>query len=573
MPTIKEKIEVIKTAKAILSQGISFDAPSICKTLEIDEILSEDYEQKLLPMITNYRFTSGDTKAHLFVAAMEGDIGARIADKFTQDERKRLVDKYIRLSKDSSSVNIRNLRIANGIEGYLMSQLIETGSVDVFLKSDPREMAKYLDDAMLNSNYATVKALYDGLSKKDGFEYSNWPIVIINGKLGQSQKIEMIKATFRQKDVNKYTEYIRTNMTDLDDLDSFIEATIIQNNRVTEKDRNVVDIIKRIFVGVRGKNYSVDMNKFSNKDKFFDKYRKYFMNPGLINSMAEDESSYYSRRNSSAFLSALFAKLSFSEKLNIVKHSPRLGSEMIDESKTKELTQDILNDPATQKAFCEYMISKDEGKIRKVYNNYGKENTLMLIRNNPEVFAKPVAKSLKISNSNTGWGELDAEDSIDLLLSLEDEFVSRADFLVNNFPERTRMMGFVKNEENSWRTMSAIADFYREKLPGISIVLRSDRLRKALKDKIYEVFFSQLEDEDFVNGDLLNRISSVISEKDFMPDAGNRITSNPRSASDVIDEIVSKYKSMIQSYYPDKLEAVSENLDKLAMSLKVIAGV
>jgi hypothetical protein len=573
MPTIKEKIEAAKNARSVMGLSVSFDAPSISKTLEIDEILSDDYEQKLLPVITSHRFTSGDTNAHLFIAAMEGDIGTRIADKFTQEERKRLVDKYIRLSKESSSVNIRNLRITDGIEGYLMSQLIATGSVDVFLKSDPANMARYLDDAMLNSNYATVKALYDGLSKKDGFEYNNWPIVIINGKLGQSQKIEMIKATFRQKDVNKYTEYIRNNMTDLDDLDSFIEATIMQNNRVTEKDRNVVDIVKRIFVGVRGKNYSLDMSKFSNKDKFFDKYRKYFMKPNLINTMAEDESSYYSRRNSVNFLSALFAKLSFAEKLDIVKHSPRLGSEMIDDSKTKELTPDILNDPKTQRAFCEYMIAKDEGKIRKIYNNYGKENTLMLIRNNPEIFAKPVAKSIKISSSNTGWGELDAEESIDLLLSLDDEFVSRSDFRLNHFNQRCKMLGFLKNEDNSWRTLSSLSDFYKERLPGISIVLKSERLSKALKNKIYEVFFSQLEDEDFANGDLLNQMSSIISEQDFMNEAGGRIVNNPRSASDVIDAVVAKYKGMIQSFYPDKLETISENLDKLSMSLKVIAGV
>jgi hypothetical protein len=572
MPTLKEKIEAAKTAKKILGSSISFDVPSIARTLEIEEILSDEFENELLVLVWG-RINFSESKKQLFISAMEGDIGNRIADKFTQDERKKLVDKYIRLSPECSQVNIRNLRITDGIEGYLMSQLIATGSVDVFLKSDASDMARYLDDAMLNSNYATVKSLYDGLSKKEGFEYNNWPIVIINGKLGQSQKIEMIKATFRQKDVNKYTEYIRSNMTDLDDLDSFIEATIMQNNRITEKDRNVVDIIKRIFVGVRGKNYSVDMSKFSNKDKFFDKYRKYFVNPNLINQMAEDESSYYSRRNSVNFLSAMFAKLSFAEKLDIAKNSPRLGSELIDDDKTKQLTPDILNDAKTQRAFCEYMTSKDEGKIRRIYNNYGKENTLMLIRNNPDVFVKPVAKSLKISSSNTGWGELDPKDSIDLLLSLDDDFVSREDFHVNRNPERNRMMGFLKNEENTWRTMGAISDFYLEKLPGISIVLRSDRLRKALKDKIYKLFFSQLEDEDFVNGDLLNQMSSIVSEKEFMAEAGNRIAKNPRSASDVIDAVVAKYKEMIGAHYPEKLEAISENLDKLAMSLKVIAGV
>lgn len=575
MPTIKEKIEAAKTARSMLGQGISFDAPSISKTLEIDEILSDEYEGKLLPIITNHRYTSGDTKAHLFVTAMEGDIGARIADKFTQDERKKLVDKYIRLSKDSSSVNIRSLKITDGIEGYLMSQLIATGSVDVFLKSDAKDMSRYLDDAMLNSNYETVKSLYDGLSKKEGFEYNNWPIVIINGKLGQSQKIEMIKSTFRQKDVNKYTEYIRSNMTDLDDLDSFIEATIMQNNRITEKDRNIVDIIKRIFVGVRGKNYSVEMAKFSNKDKFFDKYRKYFTSSSLINQMAEDESSYYSRRNSVNFLAAMFAKVTFVEKLNIAKSSPRLGEELIESSKTNELTGDILNDPKTQRAFCEYMISKDDNRIRKIFNNYGMPNTLMLIRNNPDIFVKPVSRSLRITPSNSGWGELDSSESIDLLLSLDDSFVSREDFSIVSTPEKAKMLGFVENKESTWKTMSAISDFYKERIPGIDIVLKSKKCSKALRENLYNVFFSGLEDDDFVRGELLNGMSSIISHTDFMREAGNRIAAVSRSssASDVVDKVVQTYKDMVSRHYPEKLEIVSANLDNLAMNLKVIVGI
>jgi hypothetical protein len=570
---MKEKIDAIKTAKSNLGSNVSFDAPGISRGLEIDEILSDDYERALLPLIGSGRYGyAGDNKSQSFVSAMESDIGSRIAEKFTASERKRLIDKYIRLAGESGSVNIRSLKVADSIEGYLMSQLISTGSVEVFLKSDSAEIAKYLDDAMLTSNYATIKGLYDSLSKRKDFEYNNWPIVIINKNLTQDQKIEIIKSTYRQKDMAKYTDYIRSNIVDMTDLDSFIEATIIQNNRMTEKDKNVIDVIKRIFVGVRGKNYGVDLKKFQNKDSFFDKYRKYFReNKGVIEQMAEDESSYYSRNNSVKFLGEMFAKVPFAEKLEIASLSSNLGRDLIEDLENSELTSDILNDPATQKAFCEYMISRSEGGISKLFKSYGKDKTLMLIEKNRETFFGPVTKTLRINSGGSSWNSLDTEESLDMIMSLSDEFVSDERYTLVKDKDRVRVMGFAI-DSNSWRTTGVITDFYRERLPGLKLMLKSNRVSKALREKVYKVFFEMLEDDDFVRGDLLNEISKIISG-DNGREIADRIAPNSITPSNVVDFIVHSYRQLVSEFYPEKLAAINPNLDVLAMNLKVIIGI
>lgn len=573
MPTMKEKIDAIKTAKSNLGSNFSLDAAGISRGLEIEEILSEDYENVMLPLIGVGRHGhASDNKSQSFVSAMEGDIGSRIADKFSASERKRLIDKYIRLAGESSSVNIRSLKVAEGVEGYLMSQLISTGSVEVFLKSDSAEIARYLDDAMLTSNYSTIRGLYDSLSKRKDFEYNNWPIVIINKNLTQDQKVEMIKSTFRQKDMAKYTDYIRHNIVDLMDLDSFIEATIIQNNRMTEKDKNVIDVIRRIFVGVRGKNYGVDLKKFQNKEAFFDKYRGYFRkNKGVIQQMAEDESSYYSRDNSVRFLGEMFAKVPFAEKLEIAALSSNLGRDLIENLEGSELTSDILNDPATQKAFCEYMISRSEGGISKLFKSYGMGKTLMLIEKNRETFFGPVAKTVKISSGGSSWNSLDTEESLDMITSLSDEFVSDERYTIVMDSDRVRVMGFAIDSK-SWRTTGIITDFYRERLPGLKLLLKSKMVSKALREKVYKVFFEMLEDDDFVRGDLLNEISKIISG-DSGREIADRIAPNSLTPSNVVDFIVHRYRELIAEFYPEKAEVINPNLDALAMNLKVIIGI
>ena len=64
----------------------------------------------------------------------------------------------------------------------------------------------------------------------------------------------------------------------MNDLSDFIEATILQNNRVRKEEEGFMDLIKRIFIGMRGEYFYVEnkMEQLSNVKEFIDKYRGYF---------------------------------------------------------------------------------------------------------------------------------------------------------------------------------------------------------------------------------------------------------------------------------------------------------
>ena len=115
------------------------------------------------------------------------------------------------------------------------------------------------------------------LSKVNNF--SGYPVCIVNPNLTEEKKKNVLKKTYKQKNMPQYGEYLRNNLKDLNDLDTFIEVTVLENNRVHEKDEGVYKVIQRVLLGTirDGFSYSESFSeKYTNSDKFLKKYMPYF---------------------------------------------------------------------------------------------------------------------------------------------------------------------------------------------------------------------------------------------------------------------------------------------------------
>jgi len=317
MKTLKQKIELIKDVQNTFgSHSIRIDSSYITKTLTIDEVLSDEFENELLLVLDSYEKVA----AVRFIKFFEEYSTRNTFKDISENDREKIIDKYIRLANvddNSISINTKSMALLNGKEDYFISSILKSKSFRVFMNSG--DTNRLLDNTMVNSDSATIMSLFEHLTKIN-FEYTNYPLVILNKNLDQEQKISIIKQTYKQKDLNKYTIFMKEKLVDLNDLDSFIEAIIIRNNRVKEKSNSIIDLLRRLFIGIRGNNGSVDFSKYENSKAFFEKYRVYFTK-SVIENLTSDNS-YYISRNASKFLSRLFNSATFEEKIKVSIYFP-----------------------------------------------------------------------------------------------------------------------------------------------------------------------------------------------------------------------------------------------------------
>lgn len=141
------------------------------------------------------------------------------------------------------------------------------------------------------------------------YDYRNAPLVIVNENLSKEERIKIIKANYRLKDLPKYIHFIESKCTDLSLIDDFIEATVIQNNRVKEKNAGIVNIFKYLF-GEKSKSFE----RYRNSRDFISKYNKYIMNEEFLKEMV----SAFGIRNYCSLSSILFKFLKDEPCVNVL---------------------------------------------------------------------------------------------------------------------------------------------------------------------------------------------------------------------------------------------------------------
>lgn len=146
-------------------------------------------------------------------------------------------------------------------------------------KYNASEIRSVIDEVISKGKFENALEFID-LVKEQLPDYVNFPLIIMNDNIPSDEKVKALKAVYKQKDFPKYKDYFRENLTNLQHLDDFIEATIIQNNRVKEKDANLIKFFKDIFVhGDYRTSRNILNRTLTNKKAFSEKYSEKFSDP------------------------------------------------------------------------------------------------------------------------------------------------------------------------------------------------------------------------------------------------------------------------------------------------------
>lgn len=176
-------------------------------------------------------------------------------------------------------------------------------------------------------------------------EYRNFPLIVINKNISDENKEKIIKASFRQKDLPGYKAYFRKNLSDLNSLKIFINATIINNNRVREKEQNLIDIIKDIFIS----GERINSNDIFNRISFATEFKDYFNNPEFIEKIFKRtvrdayKNTYRKEEGFSFFLSIATSNLENDKFLKFVLKSGLYISNFVSE-KISSILYSALNE-------------------------------------------------------------------------------------------------------------------------------------------------------------------------------------------------------------------------------------
>lgn len=210
-------------------------------------------------------------------------------------------------------------------------------------------------------------------------DYRSFPLIIMNENISAAEKTKALKLVYKQKDFPQYKIYFRDNLSDLNDLDSFIEATIIQNNRVKEKDDNLIKIFKDIFVnGDWRSSNNILSRHLEHKKEFSEKYCEKFKDPVFTRKFYNNvvgcmQTNKWERKNQyEDFLKLIFCSVDIKDQIKIMQDCAELkplGSSF----KTKFSEEFRINDD-----ICKELI--------KVFAAWAKED--------PSVFINSIGKEI-----------------------------------------------------------------------------------------------------------------------------------------------------------------------------------
>lgn len=109
--------------------------------------------------------------------------------------------------------------------------------------------------------------------------YKNYPVILFNENIQRDDRIKFIKKTYVQKSLPAYMGIFQYKLKDFSLLDDFITAVVLENNRVSEKEAAIKNILERFFIGISNDetkcwNYNI-LLAIPGVIQFIKKYGKY----------------------------------------------------------------------------------------------------------------------------------------------------------------------------------------------------------------------------------------------------------------------------------------------------------
>lgn len=329
----KEKKRVLlETIKLFGSEG-SFPTTNIYTKITMKEFVSEDFRNELYPILKKYtgkyalRYFRGKTYCN-----------SNFYESYTKEEKEYLLDIFLSyVSKDSFSGYDFDevIYCIKGIAGksvsgeFILSKFFEKNIFSVCSGSYREKMFNYIDNILSNGKFENAEYIVNYI-KENVPDYRGLSLIIMNDLVPMEERVKCLKKIYKQKDLPAFKKYIRDNMTNLQVLDIFIEAAIIQNNRVKEKEENIRKLWKDLFVSPDYKGKYIYSKPLKWKNEFSKKYIKYILDAEFMRKFYNDsvkfmETQQYNRvYNYESFLELITSSLTSKEIIEAVTLIPEL---------------------------------------------------------------------------------------------------------------------------------------------------------------------------------------------------------------------------------------------------------
>ena len=471
------------------------------------------------------------------------------------------------------------------------------------------EIHKFYDTILAEYKIDDIKKTIE-MIKKNNPLYMNFPLVIMNPNISIDDKISAVKSTYRQKDLPKYLKYFRSKLTDLNDLDAFIEATILQNNRVKEKDSNIVYLFKTIFIP--GNGARIDYASFKNLDVFAKKYLPgYFLNPQFIeklyaNAVNLETCEYWRKDEYHKLIRNIFAYATFDQILEISKKTNKLiclnrnitdmfnnkiiernGKHYVDELENRILSTIIgwigksfnsrddyynnslvtLHNTLDKTAFNYIFNNPSEFPVLKEY--YNKYTYLNDYSKDPNV-VNPVSTSDEIFHAFSDFADISAD--------VIREIKFGEDSILDCFGYNYEALLKRKNSNfEMWRTMESIKTSMENMLSDMHIIMMDNSADKAkvLIDKIY----SRFENDETAERLSVNLMNLYSANEKYISVYGYSDTPSINDALEIIDKYIKyaavlyKLAATVDQEYLNRYETLKANIDNVVETISLLCNI
>jgi hypothetical protein len=600
--TFKQKLELIELVISELGKdSVKFKGEIIIeKYIDAEDVLSEDFENRFLKSIfrETYPFSKPE---ELFIKIFQDSrgynssydlIGNAIIKKLSEEEMKKVADKYFKfIPANKEAVSFSNFTFVNSdsaIKNYVIQKVIEEKELGklIFGSIGIDKLTDLFNNILITSDIKTINLLI-AMIEENKINYTNLPLVILNDKIKEKEKIQIIKSTYKQKDIIKYTNFIKDNLENLNYIDSFIEATIIQNNRIKEKDRAIFDLIRRVFVGTRGNNSSIDFGKMKNKSEFFKKYRKYF--PIEKCSELMSDKSYYSRRNSKEFIAEMYQDCDLSTKLDLVNAESDLSRNLFKNiDKMMENIQGEQDKGVKARLFIFY--ANNNGR-KETLELLGNQNISTIVSESEELVAGTINGMINLYEDESYWRELSSQDKIRLILSINEANLMSDRIKIFSGGEgrrnkrtneevkfRLKSFGLYDTSDSGhWSSgPSSHIKQYNNIIKSVAVLLTeaSNANKEYVKAKVFKELVEPMLDDSYINSDLLSLMSKQLDTKAVNDIISDFKEHSGKPDSEVIGEYVFKaFLKLVEMFYPEHFEEISSNLKKLENSIRIIINI
>jgi len=299
--------------------------------------LSEDYQLKIGNLIFNRKLNALDYfKIYTTLSRSE-------LEPYITEFEKEILENIDEIFSNGKSYNVNCEVVFSNLyfdKDFIADFIVELCKNETFKNYNTliNSYTEYVKKAIL---YLKSKEDFNAIFDYIGPNYRSYPLIINNRNLSREDKKEILKRTFRFKDVSEYAKLLREGCTDANDIDVFLEVAVLENNRVIDCSESIVKLFKRIFFGNSRDCYFESIFEIKNLDKLIEKYQKYITIEQIVSLVTSPLS--FIEREKEKFIKLFYENVPFERIISDVKVVGSLRSGFISVNEFNLLRKVIFN--------------------------------------------------------------------------------------------------------------------------------------------------------------------------------------------------------------------------------------